>query len=512
MEKEKRQLVWFRRDLRLEDHRPLIKAASSGPVMLVYIIDPDYWAASDRSARQFQVFRHSINALQGKLQDKQGQLIVRVGKTLEVMKSLFSEFNFQVIHTHEVTETSTGTGISERIKEWSLSNNIGFAEYPSNGVFRDLKNRDGWAARWNKRMQQGPLDSPESIQFVHAESTPGWESWWPSNVNGTLVSENKNAWWAMNPEQVLDDFLNRRGLSYHTDMSSPVSAEEACSRLSTHLAVGAISMRQIVSSVTDRQDYLRSLDKNIRGTALRALGAYKSRLHWHCHFIQKLESEPAIEFENMSKSFDGIRENSFNEGYYQAWCRGETGYPFVDACMRYLRETGWINFRMRAMLVSFASYDLWLHWDRTAKFLATQFLDYEPGIHYSQFQMQSGTTGINTIRIYSPEKQSTDQDPAGVFIRRWVPELGSLGAEHIHAPWKLSVTDQKRYGVVLDKHYPAPIVDHQEAAKEARTRIGQIKKSNSAREEKKIILKKHGSRKGRDKLRKTDKQTDLFEQ
>ena len=79
MEKKKRQLVWFRRDLRLEDHMPLIKAALSGPVMLVYIIDPDYWAAPDRSARQFQVFRHSINTLRRKLQDKQGQLIVRVG-------------------------------------------------------------------------------------------------------------------------------------------------------------------------------------------------------------------------------------------------------------------------------------------------------------------------------------------------------------------------------------------------------------------------------------------------
>ena len=512
MEKKNRQLVWFRRDLRLEDHLPLTKAASSGPVMLVYIIDPEYWAAPDRSARQFQVFRHAINTLQKTLQDKQGQLIVRVGKTLEVMKSLHSEFGFQAIHTHEVTETLSGTRTGEQVKEWSRLNNVGFSEYPSNGVFRDLKNRDGWAAQWNKRMQQVPLESPESVRFVHAESTPGWESCCPSIVKGKPVSENKNAWWAMNPKDVLDDFLNKRGLSYHLDMSSPLSAEQACSRLSTHLAVGAISMRQIVSRVTKRQDYLRSLEKEARGPALKALSAYKSRLHWHCHFIQKLESEPAIEFENMSKAFDGIRENSFNEEYYKAWCRGETGYPFVDACMRYLRETGWINFRMRAMLVSFASYDLWLHWDRTAKFLARQFLDYEPGIHYSQFQMQSGTTGINTIRIYSPEKQSNDQDPDGVFIRRWVPELESLGAEHIHAPWKLSGTDQKRYGVVLDNHYPAPIVDHQEAAKEARTRIGLIKKSNSAKEEKKTILKKHGSRKGRDKPRKTDDQTDLFEQ
>ena len=182
MEKEKRQLVWLRRDLRLEDHLPLTKAALSGPVMLVYIIDPEYWAASDRSARQFQVFRHSINTLQRKLHDKKGQLIIRVGKTLEVMKSLFSEFSFQAIHTHEVTETLSGTRTGEQVKEWSRLNNVGFSEYPSNGVFRDLKNRDGWAAQWNKRMQQVPLESPESVRFVHAESTPGWESCCPSIV------------------------------------------------------------------------------------------------------------------------------------------------------------------------------------------------------------------------------------------------------------------------------------------------------------------------------------------
>ena len=98
----------------------------------------------------------------------------------------------------------------------------------------------------------------------------------------------------------------------------------------------------------------------------------------------------------------------------------------IDACMRYLQRHGWINFRMRAMLVSFASYDLWLDWRKTSKHLAGLFVDYEPGIHYSQFQMQSGVTGINSIRIYNPVKQQLDHDPNGTFIKRWLPELENI--------------------------------------------------------------------------------------
>ena len=101
--------------------------------------------------------------------------------------------------------------------------------------------------------------------------------------------------------------------------------------------------------------------------------------------------------------------------------------------MRFLQANGWINFRMRAMLISFAAYDLWLHWQRPAHHLAQLFVDFEPGIHYPQVQMQSGTTGINTLRIYNPIKQSKDQDPTGEFIRRWVPECAGFDQLRIHA-------------------------------------------------------------------------------
>ena len=194
--------------------------------------------------------------------------------------------------------------------------------------------------------------------------------------------------------------------------------------------------------------------------------AFLARLHWRDHFMQKLEDEPAIEFHNFVRGFDGMRENDFNAERFAAWCEGRTGYPMVDACMRCLQQTGWINFRMRAMLMSFASYHLWLHWRETGLHLARLFVDYEPGIHWSQCQMQSGTTGMNTLRIYSPAKQVLDQDPSGIFIRRWIPELRDMPGAVIANPWMRPE---------LMNGYPVPVVDHGEAVKQARTRIGEFR-------------------------------------
>jgi deoxyribodipyrimidine photo-lyase len=165
-----------------------------------------------------------------------------------------------------------------------------------------------------------------------------------------------------------------------------------------------------------------------------------------------------------------VNEQPIDRERLEAWTEGRTGYPMVDACMRQLRATGWLNFRMRAMLVSFAAYHLWLHWREPGLFLARQFLDFEPGIHWSQMQMQSGTTGINTLRVYSPSKQAQDHDPHGVYVRQWVPEVGTAA-------------------------YPAPIVDERAAVAAAKAKLYALRGTPEARTEAGAIQHKHGSRK-----------------
>ena len=299
---------------------------------------------------------------------------------------------------------------------------------------------------------------------------------------------NRQPGGSLEAQALLKTFLYERGKEYSKEMSSPVTAFDSCSRLSPHFAFGTVSVREAFSATEKRIHELKNTSPKERGNWMRALRSFSGRLRWHCHFIQKLEDQPSIEFDNMHPLYDGLRENDFNEEYFEAWREGRTGYPMIDACMRALKETGWINFRMRAMLMSFSSYHLWLHWRRPAVHLAKLFTDYEPGIHYSQAQMQSGTTGINSIRIYNPIKQGVDHDANGDFIRKWVPELRFASNEAIHNPTAANsrLTD-----------YPCPIVDEKIARKTAAEKIYNLRRSTSHSEHAKKVFIKHGSRKSR---------------
>ncbi|MCU0707465.1 MAG: deoxyribodipyrimidine photo-lyase, partial [Pirellula sp.] len=418
-------IVWFKRDLRIRDHAALAYAAAQGPVLPLYVFEPDLWRQPEMDATHLQFITQSLLELARELECLGTKLIIRRGDIVSVLESLKWEMDIAAIHSHEEVGGRWTFERDRRVKQWLASHGIPWRETPQCGVVRGLKSRDRWASHWKAWMQKEIPLVPKSLKGtsnVVSESIPSATELHLAPTLGSSCQVGGIS----HARLLLDSFLEDRSSEYRTKMSSPLSAESHCSRLSPYLAWGCISIRDVFQAVQQRQDALHAAKADgmkVERSRLQSLASFQSRLSWHCHFMQKLDDEPELEFRNMCRVFDGMREDHFRSDYFDAWCRGRTGYPMIDACMRYLHHHRWINFRMRAMLVSFAAYHLWLHWREPALFLARHFLDFEPGIHYPQVQMQSGVTGINTVRIYSPVKQAMDQDPDGTFVRTWLPEL-----------------------------------------------------------------------------------------
>ncbi|MEM9282503.1 MAG: deoxyribodipyrimidine photo-lyase [Verrucomicrobiota bacterium] len=489
-------IVWFKRDLRIEDHLPLCAATEQGSVICLYVYEDELLESEEFDSAHLVFINQSLSELDHDLQERGGKLIIRRGAMPEVLHDLYREHNFDELISHEETGNWLTYDRDRRVAEWCRSNGVKWKEIPQNGVERPNRSRDGWASRWNRRMREEPVPPPEWIETIGA-LYPG-AIMEPADLG--LPASSKTEAKSGGESQArshLESFLSERGVNYRKDMSSPVEGWEGCSRLSPYLAWGNISIRTVYHALNERKADVKwrkaeglEIDSRWNGS----LQSFGGRLRWHCHFMQKLEDEPEIEFHNMNRGYDGLRESEFDDERFSAWCRGETGYPMVDACMRALLSGGWINFRMRAMLVSFSSYHLWLHWRRPAIHLAKHFLDFEPGIHFSQVQMQSGVTGINAIRIYSPIKQVIDQDPKGQFIRKYVPGLAEVPDTYLAEPHKMPMAEQMMARCVIGKDYPEPIVDHKTAYVEAKRRMYTAKGAKQARAEAKRVYQKHGSR------------------
>jgi deoxyribodipyrimidine photo-lyase len=483
-------LVWFKRDLRVHDHRPLADAMrGGGDLVCLYVIEPQLWALPEYSARQYGFLREALESLDGALKARGGALTVRVGEMTEVLDELHRAQTIATIRAHEETGLGWTYARDRDVARWARAKGVGFVQSSQHGVIRGLKSRNGWARRWDSFMDEPVTPAPHRIATLACQSQAIPEPAALGLVRDPCPQRQSGGRRAAVAD--LTSFLETRGQDYRRAMSSPVTAFDACSRLSAHLALGTISMREALQAAKAVQRSKREADE--RGFA-RSLDSFISRLHWHCHFIQKFEDEPDIEIRDMHPAYRGVRPEAEAQSV-RRWIEGRTGFPFVDACMRALDATGWLNFRMRAMVTAFSSYHLWVDWRRPAQALARQFTDFEPGIHYAQFQMQSGTTGVNTPRIYNPVKQGYDQDQDGAFTRTWVPELAGLPDAFIHEPWRAPPSVLAQAGVVLGESYPERMVDHEQAAREARARIGALRKGEDHRDAAAAIQNKHGSRK-----------------
>ena len=478
-------VVWFKRDLRVADHRPLSLATAKGPVLPLYIVEPGLWAEPDASGRQWAFASECLAELQRDLAARGQPLCVMTGDVVSILRRIHGSHGIAALWSHQETGNGWTYARDLRVAAWAGDAGVSWHEFRQFGVIRGLPSRDGWAKSWDREMGEPVTRAPESLQPLSGD----WPVHIPSAGELGLADDacpGRQRGGRMATLSTLRSFLEERGRDYRFEMSSPLTAFAACSRLSPHLTWGTISMREVAQASWARMRDVSRASDSLSRSWRASLISFMGRQHWHCHFMQKLEDEPRLEFENLHRAYDGVRTGLPASHRLAAWCDGLTGYPFIDACMRALDQHGWINFRMRAMLMSFASYHLWLPWRETGLHLARKFVDYEPGIHWPQVQMQSGTTGINTIRIYNPVKQSLDQDPDARFIRAYVPELAAVPDAFVHEPW--------RWQGATDLAYPAPIVDNAGAMRAAREALHGLRKASGHGHVAQEIAAKHGSR------------------
>jgi deoxyribodipyrimidine photo-lyase len=493
------QILWFKRNLRLQDSEPLFNAMKSfrthGTVLPLYCHEPSLISQPDVS-RQHQMFiQETLAELSVGVQSIGGQLIEVVGEAPAVFDRIHRVTPITRIWTHRETTQDSNFKRDKAVLEWCRANGVQMMEVEQNGLARgaqvaeafpqyfsravNAQLRDPTGKDLSERFSDLPFPSSSIDEIPLAK---GFDK--PHRQHGGRAAAIQN----------LNRFFTAANLKrYPYQISSPNTAWEGCSRISTYMAYGIISDRMVFQAVdravthasgTMSKPQFEKFQDNAR--------FYLDRLTWRRQYMQTFETNPKLEFECMLPQFNGVREAEFDEAKFEAFKEGRTGFAYIDAGIRCLSQTGWVNMRLRATLVSFSTMNLWAPTTKVAEFLAREFLDYEPAIHHVIHQLIAGTTTFSSMMVYDPIKQGLDHDAKGEFIKRWLPELKDLPPNQLHdtacTQGSLSKeADEAGYGP-----YPGPIVDHKSTAKIAKDRVHSIKHGilQSTREKPEDVVKK----------------------
>jgi deoxyribodipyrimidine photo-lyase len=479
---EEIHVVWFKRDLRLQDNEAIKNAlASNKRVLFLYVFENSLIDDPHYDVRHWNFIKQSIIDLNADLKKYDTQVLCVQTEVVNAFNQIFNSYKVDTVFSHQETGLLITYNRDKEFTRYCRNNSIKWEENNNNGVLRGLLDRKDWFDKWDDYMYDPQINSQfNADKFISIEEITIIEQYFQIPSLETPKHKyfqkggTKTAW------RYANTFFDKRHEKYMFNISKPALARESCSRLSPYIAWGNVSIRQIFQEAL----------KNKTTANKKHLGAFISRLRWQAHFIQKFEMEHTMENASINKGYHKLKK-SISKEYQKAWEEGNTGFPLIDACMRCLKETGYLNFRMRAMLVSFFTHILWQPWQASSQHLSKLFLDFEPGIHFPQLQMNAGETGINILRIYNPVKNSTEHDEDGSFIKKWVPELADLSTPFIHEPYLMTPLDQQFNNFELGVDYPHPIVDIKVARKKASDLLWSMKKNTEVKKESKRILGKH---------------------
>lgn len=438
-------IVLFNKDIRISDHQPLAEAAKAGEVIPLYILEPSQWEETPLSARHFQFVIESLEELSKEIEGQGGQLFFAIDEIKMVLDKLLDIYDSINLFTHN------DSNVINKVEEWAKQNGQLLFSYGP-----DHYNVPG--KQFNNRLTsylKEPLgEVPNRIDIP--SKTPGFLFTDLKKLQNLKVKGYKIRFGQQGGElkafETLDSFLEGRFANYVENHQKPLPSSLSSSRLSAYITWGNISIRTIYQK-TDQK--------------LQACELEEDKLQLE-EFLSKLTTRAKICYmETQDHQLIDVSKikREWNEDWFQRWQQGRTGIPIIDAAMRSLIKTGWMNFSLRAIVTSFMVNTLLLDEEKPSNALAELYLDYEPAVHDFYIQQQAGMKG--KAKITDPVKAGRQLDPNGAFIRRYIPELIKLPDEFIHEPWL--------YPGFYQLGYEAPMVDVKKENKHARLQYQALK-------------------------------------